>query len=62
MNKSLIILVLTLLQCACVSHEPVSQGSHSLLSFDAIGAEISVSYEALDPADDLSKTVALNAK
>ena len=60
MKKSLIILTLTLLQCACATQEPMPSAGTSLLSFDAISAEISVGYEKLDPADDLSQTVSMN--
>ena len=60
MKKSLIILTLTLLQGACATQEPVQDAADSLLSFEAISAEITVSYEKAEAADDLSRTVALN--
>ena len=60
MKKSLIILTLTLLQGACATQEPVQNTANSLLSFEAISAEITVSYEKVEAADDLSRTVALN--
>jgi len=60
MNNSLIIIVLTLLQCACATQEPVQNSSTSLLSFDAISAEITVAYESMEAADDLSQTLAVN--
>ncbi len=60
MKNSLIIIVLTLLQCACATQEPVTDSSTSLLSFDAISAEITVAYENTETADDLSQTVAMN--
>jgi hypothetical protein len=59
-KKSLIILALSLLQCACATHEAVAHGSASLLSFEAISAEITVSYVETEAADDLSQTLALN--
>ncbi len=62
MKKSLIILALTLLQCACATQEAVPGGGHSLLSFEAISAEITVSFEQTEAAADLSQTVALNAE
>jgi len=31
-----------------------------LLSFDAISAEITVAYESMEAADDLSQTLAVN--
>ena len=62
MKKSLIILALSLLQCACAMHEAVSPGSQSLLSFEAISAEITVSYEPIEIAEDLSQTLALNSE
>ena len=60
MKKSLIIIVLTLLQCACATQEPVQGSSASLLGFAAISAEITVAYESTEGADDLSQTVAMN--
>jgi hypothetical protein len=60
MKKPLIILVLSLLQCACAAHEAAPGGGNSLLSFEAISAEITVSYEQTGAAADLSQTVALN--
>jgi hypothetical protein len=60
MKNSLIIIVLTLLQCACATQEPVQNTSTSLLSFDAISAEITVTYESTETADDLSQTLAMN--
>jgi len=59
MNKSLIIIALTLLQCACATQEPVQGGSASLLGFEAISAEITVAYESTESTDDLSQTVAM---
>ena len=44
MNKSLIILTLTLLQGACATQEPVRRTANSLLGLEAISAEITVSY------------------
>jgi len=60
MNNSLIIIVLTLLQCACATQEPVQNSSTSLLSFDAISAEITVASESMEAADDLSQPLAGN--
>ena len=60
MKKSLIILTLSLLQCACATQKPITAGSDSLLSFAAISAEISVSHVETEAADDLSRTLALN--
>ncbi len=59
MNKSLFIIALTLLQCACATQEPVQGSSASLLSFEAISAEITVAYESTEDTDDLSQTVAM---
>ena len=61
MNKSLIIIALTLLQCACANQEPVQGGSASLLGFEAISAEITVAYEIPEGKDDLSQNVPINA-
>ena len=60
MKNSLIIIVLTLLQCACATQEPVQNTRNSLLSFDAISAEITVAYETREAADDLSQALAAN--
>jgi hypothetical protein len=60
MKNSVIIIVLTLLRCACAAQEPVTNSSTSLLSFDAIMAEITVAYERTEAADDLLQTVAMN--
>lgn len=60
MNKSLIILTLTLLQGACATQEPVRRTANSLLGLEAISAEITVSYEMAEAADDLSRTFAMN--
>ncbi|MCH8072571.1 MAG: hypothetical protein IIA09_11520 [Proteobacteria bacterium] len=60
MKKSLIIFTLTLLQGACATQEPASSTANALLSFEAISAEITISYEKAEAADDLSRTVALN--
>ena len=62
MRKFLIIIVLATLQCACATQDEVSAGSRSLLSFETIGAEISVAYEPAEVADELSQTLALNAQ
>ncbi len=60
MKKSIIIITLTLLQCACATQEPVQDSSTALLSFEAISAEITVAYESTEGTDDLSQTVAMN--
>lgn len=60
MKKSLFILTLALLQCACASQVATRHAANSMLGFDEIGAEISVSFEKTDATDDLSQAVALN--
>ncbi len=60
MKKSLIIIALTLLQCACATQEPRQAAGASMPGFDAISAEITVGYEKLDPVDDGSQTVSMN--
>ncbi len=60
MKKSLIIIALTLLQCACATQEPMPSAGTSSLGFDAISAEIAVGYEKLDGADNLSQAVSVN--
>ena len=62
MNKSLIILTLAILQCACAGQVDVQPPASSLLSFAAISAEISVAYEKTEAADDLSEAIALNSE
>jgi hypothetical protein len=59
-NKSLFIIALTLLQCACATQEPVPASSASLSGFEAISAEITVSYEQAEAADERSQTLAMN--
>jgi hypothetical protein len=60
MKKSIIIIVLTFFQCACATSQAVAPGSTSMLSFDAISAEITVDYENLEEQRDPSPTVAMN--
>ena len=60
MKKSLIILALSLLQCACATREAAPGSGNSLLSFEAISAEITVSYGQTETAADLPQTLALN--
>jgi hypothetical protein len=52
--------MLSLLQWACATQDAVSGGGDQLLSFEAISAEITVTYEEAAEAADLSQTVALN--
>lgn len=64
MKKLFIIIILTLIQCACAS-SPGSlparpSASTSMLSFDAIGAEITVGYENLEAQDEPPAAVAMN--
>ena len=60
MKKSLIIISLALLQCACATQEPVPYTSTSLLGFEAISAEITVIHIEAGATDELLQTVALN--
>ena len=62
MKKSLIIIVLTLLQCACAAQKAVPGGNTPLLGFEAISAEITVTRVAAGPAADLSRSFALNSE
>ena len=48
MNKSLIVIALAALQCACATQDAVPQTSNSLLSFTEIAAEITVGFENFD--------------
>jgi len=60
MKKSLIILTLAILQCACAIQVDMQPAAKSMPGFDAISAEISVDYEKFDSAHDLAQTVALS--
>lgn len=60
MKKSLIILALAVIQGACATRVDTQPAAKSMLSFDAISAEISVEYEKTEAADDVSQSVALN--
>jgi uncharacterized protein YcfL len=60
MKKFIIIIVLAFLQCACASSPGVAGTSASMLSFDAISAEITVSYENLEEQYEPSQAVAMN--
>ena len=64
MKKSLIILTLAVLQCACATQVDTRTAATSLLSFEAISAEITIGYRISDSksdsAGDLSQAVALN--
>ena len=48
MKKSIFILMLCGLLGACANHVPSPQAGNSLLSFDDIAAEITVTYESLE--------------
>jgi len=61
-KKSLIILTLAILQCACATQVDTRTAATSLLSFEAISAEITVDYQKAEPADNLSETVAANVE
>jgi len=56
MNKSLFIIALTLLHCACATQAPVPGSSASLLGFEAISAEITVAYESTESAEKRGRT------
>jgi hypothetical protein len=62
MKKSLIIIILTLLQCACSAQKALPGGKTPLLSFEAISAEITVTCVETGPAANLFQTVALNTE
>lgn len=62
MKKFFIIIILSLLQCACATSRGVPAQSASMLSFDAISAEITVGYENLSEQHEPSQTVAMNLK
>lgn len=60
MKKFIIIIVLAFLQSACATSPGVTGVSATMLSFDAIGAEISVAYESLEEPIEPSQTVAMH--
>ncbi len=60
MKKLLIIISLTLLQCACATSQGIPAQGASMLSFDAISAEITVGYENLEEQHDPALAVAMN--
>ncbi len=64
MKKFIIIIILAVIQCACASSPgslPASpSASTSMLSFDAIGAEITVDYQNLEAQDEPPVAVAMN--
>ncbi len=60
MKKCIIIIVLAFLQCACASSRGVAGKSASMLSFDAISAEITVGYENLEEQYAPSPAVAMH--
>ena len=61
MKKLLIISTLALIPCACAM-QPAPDLPPSLLSFEALGSEISVSYEPLDETAELYLAVAANVE
>lgn len=61
MKRSLIILLLTLLQSACSHQALAPQSTGTLLSFAEISAEISVRHEVHGPVVAEDATIAYNA-
>lgn len=60
MNKSLLIIVLAILQGACATPVAGRQATGKLLTFEQIADEIIVEYQSLEAATDLSLTTARN--
>ena len=60
MKKLIFIIILAVLQCACATPEGITGKRVSMLSFDAISAEITVAHEILEEQDDPSRAVAMN--
>lgn len=60
MDKSLLIIVLAVLQSACATPASNTGSGRDLLTFKQIASEISVQYEELDADTDLSRTTAWN--
>ncbi len=60
MNKSIIIIGLSILQAACAGTITSDDTDRSMLTFQQIAAEISVQHEVLDPTTDLAGATAMN--
>ena len=61
MSKSFPIVLILLLQCACVSQPVPVEASDSLISFNDIASEISVSYQEVDgESDELTVSADIN--
>ena len=60
MNKSIIIIGLSILQAACAGTITSEDTQRSMLTFQQIADEISVRHEVLDPVTDLAGTTAMN--
>jgi len=58
MKKSLLIVLLAVLQSACAASG--TGANHDALAFEHIGGEISVKHELLDTPVDLSQSTARN--
>lgn len=58
MKKSIVIITLCILQAACSSHRPAASPGPTLLSFEQLGAEISVVHEVLGEATEAPASVA----
>ena len=59
MKKSIFMLLLCLGPAACGSHGPITSQGSTLLSFEQIGAEISVTHELAEDLASESASAAL---
>jgi hypothetical protein len=60
MKKSFPVLLLAVISYGCSTPSAVQTDKHSLISYDEIAAEITVSYETPSGSDGWSRPVAAN--
>lgn len=60
MKRTLIVMGFSILQAACATTVTNEDASRHMLTFQQIGAEISVQHEMLEPSSDLDSTTAMN--
>ncbi len=60
MKRTLIVIGFSILQAACATTVTNEGAGRHMLSFQQLGAEISVQHEVLDPGSDLDSTTAMN--
>lgn len=60
MKKSLFIIALAAMQCACSNQPAVPANVSSLVSFEQIGSEITVAYHKIDANDERVAPIVLS--